>query len=289
MKRFPWEILLALLIGIGLGLVYAWILAPRNVTNTAPNTLRTDFKDQYRSTIAAAYSARGNLPRALARLKLLQDSDPVDALNAQAQRMLAQGESSQAADQIAALAEALQDKTSAQVIPATKTTATPALNALKTATATVLSSSSNMTPVLTETPLTPEATQTQPAVQSTPRPTQTLVPTQGVPFKLTGQDDVCDPNLPEGQLQVIVLNSNRRQLPGMEIDITWQGNSEQFYTGLKPELGNGYADYTMTPDVSYTVQLAAGSDIAAGLTAPTCQTLNGESFSGGIKLTYQQP
>jgi len=90
-------------------------------------------------------------------------------------------------------------------------------------------------------------------------------------------------------LQVIVLSPNRRQLPGMEIDITWEGNTQQFFTGLKPELGNGYADFVMTADTSYTVQLAAGSDIATGLTAPTCQASDGGTFYGGLKLTFQQP
>jgi hypothetical protein len=85
------------------------------------------------------------------------------------------------------------------------------------------------------------------------------------------------------------LNSNRRQLAGIEIVITWESGNEQFFTGLKPELGNGYADYIMSPDTSYTVQLARGSDVALGITAPTCQASNGETFLGGIKLTFQQP
>jgi len=90
-------------------------------------------------------------------------------------------------------------------------------------------------------------------------------------------------------LQVVVLNSNRRQIAGVEIDITWDGGKEQFFTGLKPELGNGYADYTMTPEITYSIQLARGSDVALGITAPTCQSPTGETFLGGIKLTFQQP
>jgi len=85
------------------------------------------------------------------------------------------------------------------------------------------------------------------------------------------------------------MNSNRRQMAGMKILITWEGGEEQFFTGLKPELGNGYADYVMTPETQYTVQLAVGSDVPAGLTAPTCQTPSGETFAGGVKLTFQRP
>jgi hypothetical protein len=148
--------------------------------------------------------------------------------------------------------------------------------------------------LLTETPevieTQPDVIETQPVVvAATPRPTQTPPPTLGAPFVLTGQDSVCDTNLPDGLLQVMVLNSNRRQMAGVKIVIAWEGGGEQFFTGLKPELGNGYADFIMTSNTTYTVQLASGSDIATGLTAPTCQASNGETYFGGIKLTFQQP
>jgi hypothetical protein len=143
------------------------------------------------------------------------------------------------------------------------------------------------TVVLTETPLSIETPGT--VSIPTPRPTQTTVPTPGAPFELTGQESICDSNLPDGLLQVMVLNPSRRQLAGVEVVITWDGGEEQFFTGLKPELGNGYADYIMTPNTTYTVQLARGSDVALGITAPTCQTASGENFFGGIKLTFQQP
>ena len=289
MRRIPWDILLALLAGIGIGLVYAWMISPRSVTDADPSTLRADFKDQYRSAIAAAYAASGNLPRAQARLALLKDPDPLAALNAQAQHMLAQGDSAQAADQVAALAVAL-DQDSTPPVSVSKQVTEAAAIVEETATATLLPPSPDMTFVVTDASPVPSSTDTQPAaLVSTPRLTSTPLPTQSAPFKLTGQDEICDPNLPDGLLQVIVVSSNRRQLPGLEIDITWEGGADRFFTGLKPELGNGYADFTMVPDVSYTVQLAAGSDIAAGLTAPTCQTPSGETFHGGMKLTFQRP
>jgi hypothetical protein len=139
----------------------------------------------------------------------------------------------------------------------------------------------------TQLPATFEIPPTLPA--STPPPTQTAIPTQGAPFQLSKQDKVCDANLPDGLLQIMVLSSNRKQMSGVKIMITWDAGEEQFFTGLKPELGNGYADYIMTPDVRYTVQLAIGSDVATGVSAPSCQTSSGESFLGGIKLTFQQP
>lgn len=285
MKRFPWDILLALLAGLGPGLVYSWMISPLRVINADPSALRADFKDDYRSAIAAAYAANGNLPRAQARLSLLKDPDPIEALNAQAQRMLAGGNSVRQADQVAALALTLNEN--ATNVPTSIPATEMANNIEVTFTATLPPPPPDVPINLTDTQLPVE---TQPIlIESTPRPTQTPTPTQGAPFALTGQEDICDTNLPDGLLQVIVLNSNRRQMPGMKIIITWEGVEEQFFTGLKPELGNGYADYIMTPTSTYTIKLAAGSDIATGLTTPTCQTPAGESFFGGIKLTYQRP
>lgn len=284
MRRVPWDIMLALLAGLGLGLVYAWLISPLRVTNADPRALRADFKESYRSAIAASYAATGNLPSAQARLALLGDADPIEALNAQAQRMLANAETIEGADEVAALALALQDRPG-EIPAAAPTQVVEEIDVAFTAT---------LPPPLSEVPITttetPELIATEATIlPATPRPTQTPPPTLGAPFTLTAQDSICDTNLPDGLLQVLVLNSNRRQMPGMEIVINWEGGGEQFFTGLKPELGNGYADYMMTPDVSYTIQLASGSDVAAGLTPPTCQAPNGESYFGGIKLTFQQP
>jgi hypothetical protein len=285
MRRISWDILLVLLAGLGLGLVYSWVISPLGVSNAEPITLRADFKDQYRSAIAAAYAATGNLPRAQARLALLGDSNSVEALNGQAQRMQANNQSFERADQIVALALALDESTNGAP-PATPTTEI-ADQSENIVTATSPPSSSEVPLDLTETPQTIE-TQT-PVIESTPRPTSTATPAPGEPFALTGQETICDSNLPAGLIQVMVLNSNRRQIAGVEIDITWDGGKESFFTGLKPELGNGYADYIMTPDVAYSIQLARGSDVALGITSPTCQSSAGETFLGGIKLTFQQP
>ncbi|HET9906594.1 MAG TPA: hypothetical protein VFQ23_08130, partial [Anaerolineales bacterium] len=242
---------------------------------------------------AAAYAATGDLTRAQARLALLGDNNPIEALNAQAQRMRASGTggvSFEEADQVVALAAALdQNGINPPRSTDTETAVSETVDSTSSPPTSTAALPSDEPPLeLTETPASVETPLDTP-VAATPRPTRTPVATFGAPFGLTGQDSVCDPNLPDGLLQVLILNSNRRQMPGIEILITWEGGAENFFTGLKPELGNGYADYIMTPDITYTVQLRAGSDIASGLTAPTCQTPSGEAFFGGIKLTFQQP
>jgi hypothetical protein len=68
-----------------------------------------------------------------------------------------------------------------------------------------------------------------------------------------------------------------------------QGDEEQFFTGLKPELSNCYADYFTTPEMEYTIQPVIGSDVVTGLIAPTCQIPNVETYTDGMKLTVQRP
>ena len=289
MRRFPWGVVFALVMGAGLGLAYAWIISPRPVTTAVPSALRADFKDQYRSVVAAAYAATGNLPRAEARLSVLGDMDPIEALNAQAQRMLARSQPFERADQVAALAAALAEGTNG-ASPATSTMQIVSAGNTFTPSpppADIISSLPTETLEFIETQTIGETQAT--IIESTVGTTSTATSTPGPPFTLTGQETTCDPNLPEGLLQVLVVNRNRRQLSGVEIVITWDGGSEQFFTGLKPELGNGYADYLLIPETTYTVQLARGSEAAIDVTAPACQSPDGATFLGGIKLTFQQP
>ena len=291
MRRIPFDIIITLLLGLGLGLAYSWLFSPLHVVDASPVALRADFKDAYRSAIAASYGATNNLARAQARLALLGDSNSLDALNSQAQRLIASGEFAQA-DQVVALAIALENGTTVVAASTVTSTADNTVAVVKEVTATLPPPPPDLPFQFTETPQStdPQIIETQPVINTaTPRPTRTLIPTVGAPFTLIAQDTVCDATLPDGLLQVLVFNSNRRQIAGAKIIITWNSGEEQFFTGLKPEISHGYADYTMSPNIAYTVRLASGSDIASELTAPTCQTPSGETFIGGIKLTFQQP
>jgi len=128
-----------------------------------------------------------------------------------------------------------------------------------------------------------------PVLTTTPRPTHTPTPTLGAPYQLVGQDTICDPELAEGLLQIVVINATRRQIPGAEIILTWSSGEEHIFTGLKPELGNGYADYLMTPEVTYSVRMADGGTPASGISAATCTAADDSTYLGGIRITFQQP
>ncbi len=106
-ERGYWYLLTGFVIGIVLGLVYAWLISPQQYKDTSPASLQPEFKDQYRTMIAAAFVATGNLPRAEARLQLLDDQDVVRTLTEQAQLTLAEGSSPRQAQALGLLAVAL--------------------------------------------------------------------------------------------------------------------------------------------------------------------------------------
>lgn len=282
MKHFPWELIVGLIVGAALGLSYAWIISPTRYIDTVPSSLREDFKDQYRVVISAAYAATGDIQRARARLALLGDEDSLQALSAQAQQMLANGGDFETADQIAQLASDLNGKNIAQSVN-TQTIFTPLANSTPIP-------SPNMTdnPPQTESVSTLEQPQ-GPLSTVTPRPTQTPTPTSGAPFIVQSQETVCKTNLTEALLQVYVIDSRRRPLPGVELIVTWDGGEDHFFTGFKPELGNGYADFQMQPGISYTLRIGSGGTPATGLTVPPCPSASGDAFNGGLSVTFQQP
>jgi len=278
-RRGSWYLLTGLLIGLALGLLVAWVLAPVEYVDTAPGSLRTDFKDQYRSMIASAYLVTGDLGRAQSRLALLGDADPLQALTLQAQNALSAGDPENAAYALTRLADALEQIPAGTQSP-TSLPSTPALAASPTP---LPAGSAAITPTRRPT------SALTPIYSPTPRPTRTPTPTVGAAFVLVSQENVCDVNLSEGLLQIEVKDVAGQPIPGAEIVISWEDGEEHIFTGLKPELGNGYADFVMKPKVGYSVQLASGSQLVTNLSAPPCQADGGDSYRGGIRLLFQQP
>lgn len=284
-RNFPWAWFISHILGIALGLTYSWIISPIQYVDAEPQALRDDFKDHFRAAIAAAYVSNPDLDRARARLKILNDPDPSQALTAQAQRMLAAGESRAAVQQVAMLAAALKG----QITITPPTTSEPASISITPPTDQP-AETANPTTETTGTSLPLESTSTSvPELSPTPRPSQTPTATLGAPFQLVGEDTFCDPELAEGLLQIIVTNASRKQIPGAEVIVTWNNGEEHIFTGLKPELGNGYADFVMSAETVYSVRMADGGTPASELSATVCMDKDETPFLGGLRLSFQRP
>ena len=299
-ERGHWYLLTGFVIGIILGLVYAWLIAPQGHQDTSPASLQPEFKDQYRAMIASAFVATGNLPRAEARLALLGDSDVTQILAAQAQRTLGEGKSPLEAQALGLLAVALGQGEST-LIPSPIPTATPTQNqgtANPTQPATDPTLTEN-TPVPTATaaavspspgPTDQDPQETNPVLSTaTPLPTRTPTATPGSPFVLQSNTFVCDPDLPNPLIQLIAEDAASDPLPGQEIIVTWDSGDDFFFTGLKPEIGLGYADFLMEPGVVYQVRMAAGGQSVPDITPAECETESGSRYWGSWQLVFSRP
>ena len=287
MKRLPWQWGLALLTGICLGLAYAWVVAPMRDAKTSPSSLRSDFKDEFHSAIASAYAATGDLERARARMTLLEGSNAVQALTAHAQRSLAAGEPFGRAQQLAQLASDLQAGVSSIPPP---TRGIQQINTLTSAATRSIELDSTLTAeALIGTPTNAGIPSgTSPATQP-PLVTRTPIPSPSSPFQLVDRQESCDPALPDGLLQVTILDREGRPLAGIEITITWSQGEERFFTGLQPEISDGYADYLMQAGTSYSVRVARVGAPVSGLSAPSCDDSGATTYSGGLQLTFREP
>ena len=241
-------------LGVAAGLYYSWVANPVEYFETAPDSLRADFRADYLALIASAYSSGGDLVRARARLALFPGIDSADELAALAQQRLAVGLSASEAGALAQLANALSR------------------GPISTAAATV------DTPRITPTP--------SPTARASRRPRPTSTP--GAAFVLTAREQVCDRTLSQPLLQVVVLNAAAGGVPGMEVIVVWDTGQDHFFTGLKPELGLGYGDFTMSGGTSYTLRLGEYQQLVTDLAAQECLDDGGEPYLGSWLIQFEQ-
>lgn len=265
-QRGSLYLLTGLLLGLAIGLVYSLRIQPVEYTNLSPAMLSASVRDHYRALIAVAYMANRDLVRARARLALLKDDDTYGALAAQAQRWLAEGKPAEEARALGLLA--------ADLAQAQATLLAPTVATIPSSSQPPTSPVSSSPTVATQTQL-PTAASPQPNTGS-PQPT----PTDQAPFVLRKREAVCDPALGKGLIIVYVWDAEGNELPGVELVVNWEGGENHFFTGLKPEMGLGYADFTMQEAITYTVRIASGGEPVFNLAAPTCTAANGETFPG---------
>ncbi len=277
-NRGNWYLITGLILGLILGLVYSWVISPVSQVDTHPNLLRTDYKDIYRSLISRAYQANNNLPRAEARLDLIGDDEPALALAAQAQRFLAEGGDHEMAVILANLSAALQSSEAAENTPVPPTGTAAASDSDENPTAAEEDTEENGGNNL-------DSTSTMEPVSS-----QTPPPTESPPFILQDSSPICDPTLSESLIQVIATNSAGDGIPGVAIQISLGSDpKEVFYTGLKPELGLGYADFSAEPGLSYQVEIPDSGLIVSDIEVPTCQNESEESYWGSWEIYITHP
>jgi len=283
-RRSPLFIITGLVIGIALGVVYAWVLIPDERVDSYPISLREDYKDLYREMIAVAYVASGDLGRAQARLELLGDDNQARTLAVQAQLTLGEEVSPDIARALGILAAHLEDGPGNFTIDIAES---PLKVSPSSSPETTLLPTSNGNANQT-TSGTPTRT-TAPTSTHTPQGTNTPTATQGAPFELLDFELICKPDIQVPLIQVYVFDAANNHVPGIQVVVNWDGGQDSFFTGFKLEFGLGYGDFEMTPGITYTLQLTDGGEPRPGWIAQECPGENGDRYWGSWRLNFVQP
>jgi len=257
--RWPrWRFLfLGLLFGLAAGLGYSWGLSPVQFYDTDPVDLRPQHKETWVLLVSAAYRQDGDLDRALSRLAGLNDPQIGQTVSRLAERDIQAGKSALRIRALVALADALGARTDVMMIYL----ATPEPTMLFTPTPRPPTPTSTPFPTPTDTPSPtpiPTATRTAtptPTATRTRQPTATRQPTvtPQPPYFLEQRQRICEPDQETPHIEITVQTKEGAGIPGSEIWVTWSGGADRFTTGLKPEIGLGYADFDMTPGLVYAV------------------------------------
>ncbi len=287
-RKGSWYLLTGAVLGVAMGLIYSWVISPVKYVDAPPYALRADYKEEYRALVAAAYMYSGDLVRARDRLKQLKDDNPAQNVAMQAQRALAAGHPEAEVRALSLLATALSQGV-------TPTSSDPSSTLESTSSPDAAGSFPNpvgmgvqIKPPVSATP--PDTQLTQ-AFSNTPEPSTPAIstPTIGAPFVLQDNTLVCNINQPDPLIQVEIEDAAGQPIPGMELVVTWADGEDHFFTGLQPELGVGYGDFLMTPNIVYFVSLAKGGQQVNDLTATQCVADDGTHYWGSWMLTFVQP
>lgn len=254
--------LVAFCLGLGVTMIYGWYLAPRRVEATPANLSDAD-REVYVLLVAANYAQDSNLTRAETRLAKLDLADPAFEVTRLAEAYAARNADSRDTQALALLAADLgQRLTLAQIyLPTPTPTPTSTQTPTPTATATP-----TQTPSATPTPI-PQVSSTPDGVglmtgMPTPSASSTSLPGVNPIFQLAQSVPLCD-NSADSQLRVYVQDRNGHGLSGYEVIVNWPSGEDRFYTGMYPEIGSGYADFSMAADRVYEVTLADGNAATA--------------------------
>lgn len=258
------------ILGLILGLIYAWLIDPVELYNTTPDLLRSDYRHEWVRLAALGYLADGDLERAERRLEGLPQEDVQAALAALIESYAAQGRSAEVVRPLSQLAFRLGVRTAAMLIYLEPPPSSP-------------------TPEPTSTLPSPP-TQAPPAPTPTPTPTPFLSPLPSLlPYRVISQTQICTTTLP--RLQVLVRaapeeeGEERTPLPGVVLWLTWPGGADRAVTGLRPEVDLGYADFTLETGVSYA--LSVDEPVAPLISGLTVQPCPEEGLMGSWRIVIE--
>ena len=276
--RFPWiALFIGLVLGLMTGLYYAWFVNPVTFVNIAPDQLSVEDQREYIQLIADAYLQEQDIGRARERLAVLGVRDVAELVSVQADSALLRGADTGQVRALSTLAEALGGQ--------------PLAADVFSGTVQPTSETAEITRVPTGTPTTtatPEAQQpTATPTLETPTATPVLFPE--TELSLVELEEICVEGPTAGRIEVYVRRDDEEDaagVPGIEVQVAWENGQDTFYTGLKPGIDPGYADFVMEAEQRYQLTLVGLSEPVVGLESSGCRTTEGRTSIPSYRLLF---
>lgn len=278
------------MLGLVLGLTYAWFINPVEYVDVNPSQLNEEEQHTFLVLTGLAYASEGNLERARQRLVALGITEPAQAVSEAADDAVALGLPETSIRALANLTIVLggQPEVAAAfagpLVAPTMATSSPQVG-----------SPTQEFVVPEPTPLpTPTAT---PLPPPSPTPSDTTITPTATPetlaFVLVDLATLCDADHVPGLIAVQVQDASGSGLHGIQVQVKWEGAIDTFFTGLKPEENAGYGDFVMSEGEVYQVQLVDGSEslsrASQEIAANRCiSESDGDSQLTAYRLVFRQ-
>ncbi len=263
----PIFLLAGILAGLCLGLIVAWGSLPV-ISPGAAAVLRGMAPEEYAALVAQAWSVDGDRARAMERLAVAIPigNDPARHMAEMACRL--------ASSDYVNVPGGLRNLRSMQnfyQMEGRRSCADTLLPVLDNEAVLLLDSSP--TPRPSATPVPPPGKTPLPTLTLAARSASTSQPTPGETsvrrFELAGLGAFCDANRP-ATLAVYVQERDGRGIAAMALRVRWQGGEDRFFSGLRPERGQGYADLTMEPGLQYLLDMPGLSEDSPAFGTAEC-------------------
>ena len=265
---------LSLIAGLLLGISITRIQGPLPQGNAEPWQLRAEDRQHYMIAIVLEREHSGDTRAALGKLIALRPAqDPWTALAAAACELGSRGYLRNQSG-IQALRSAVNLYRSQaragcaeQLLPAEATPTPDASDAASAPQAAQAGEDARATALPTKRPLrqTFVATPTRPPAQPGAEERR---------FALLSLRSFCDLARP-ALIEAHVVDYIGRGIPGQPIRVRWGNQEDLFFSGLKTEYGDAYADFQMTPDIDYAIEMAGARDpTTSSLSTGDCYTEN---------------
>jgi hypothetical protein len=259
--------LAGLIAGLACGLSYAWLINPLNRSQTGPAQLSRAEQDSYILLVSEAYAADGDWSAVERRLAALNDPIVPGRVVELMEKAVREQHSLPQAQHLAALARDLGASSAAVPLFAPPIAPPPAAVA-------TITTSRETAARATSAPArsTADEEEAAPATQAAVMPDA---------FELLGSELNCD-GAAVARLAFFVEDGLGAPRPGAAIMVRWEEGADTFYTGMRPEIDPGFADFEMTPGVVYAVIGPDGKALLSDLQTEPCA--DGQSGGRLIRL-----